>query len=60
MTPEQFQSIRERAGLSRAQLAKTIGIREVKSIYRYEHGERPISGTIEKLMLLIDKGVKLP
>lgn len=55
-----FTAIRERAGLSRAQLAKTIGIKEVKSIYRYEHGERPISGTIRKLMLMVDLGMEIP
>ena len=58
MTPSQFQSIRERSGLTRSQLAKAIGV-EARSIYRYEHGERRISGTVENLMLLIDRGVKI-
>lgn len=59
MTPSQFQSIRERSGLTRSQLAKAIGV-EARSIYRYEHGERRISGTVANLMILLDKGVKLP
>lgn len=59
MTPSQFQSIRERSGLTRSQLAKAIGV-EARSIYRYEHGERRISGTVTNLMILLDKGVKLP
>lgn len=59
MTPSQFQSIRERSGLTRSQLAKAIGV-EARSIYRYENGERRISGTVATLMLWLDKGVKLP
>lgn len=59
MTPSQFQAIRERSGLTRSQLAKAIGV-EARSIYRYENGERRISGTVATLMLLLDKGVKLP
>lgn len=59
MTPSQFTAIRERSGLSRAHLAKAIGV-EARSIYRYEHGERRISGTVANLMLLLDQGVQLP
>jgi len=57
MTPEQFQQIRQRADLSRAQLAKLLRIKEVKTIYRYEHGEREISGPVSLLMEMIDAGV---
>ena len=56
MTPEQFQQIRERADLSRAQLAKILRIKEVKTIYRYEHGEREISGPVSLLMEMIEAG----
>lgn len=59
MTPSQFQAIRERSGLTRSQLAKAIGV-EARSIYRYEHGERRISGTVANLMFLLDQGVQLP
>lgn len=56
MTPEQFRQIREAADLSRAQLAKILRIKEVKTIYRYEHGEREISGPVSLLMEMIDAG----
>jgi DNA-binding transcriptional regulator YiaG len=56
MTPERFTQIRERADLSRAQLAKVLRIKEVKTIYRYEHGERPISGPVSLLMEMIEDG----
>lgn len=56
MTPTQFRQIREAAGLSRSQLAKLLRIKEVKTIYRYEHGERPISGPVSLLMEMIEAG----
>lgn len=56
MTPEQFRQIRVAADLSRAQLAKVLRIKEVKTIYRYEHGEREISGPVSLLMEMIDQG----
>lgn len=56
MTPDQFRQIREAAALSRAQLAKVLRIKEVKTIYRYEHGEREISGPVSLLMEMIDQG----
>lgn len=56
MTPEQFRQIREAADLSRAQLAKILRIKEVKTIYRYEHGEREISGPVSLLMEMIEAG----
>lgn len=56
MLPEEFMQIRTKAGLSRAQLAKLLRIKEVKTIYRYEHGEREISGPVSLLMEMIDQG----
>lgn len=56
MTANQFRQIREAADLSRAQLAKLLRIKEVKTIYRYEHGEREISGPVSLLMEMIDQG----
>ncbi len=56
MTPEHFRQIREAAGLSRSQLAAILRIKEVKTIYRYEHGEREISGPVSLLMEMIEDG----
>ena len=56
MTPEHFRQIREAADLSRSQLAKILRIKEVKTIYRYEHGEREISGPVSLLMEMIEDG----
>ena len=60
MTPEHFRQIREAAGLSRSQLAKILRIKEVKSIWRYEHeiedGGRAISGPVSLLMEMIEAG----
>ena len=56
MTPEHFRQIREAADLSRSQLATILRIKEVKTIYRYEHGEREISGPVSLLMEMIEDG----
>lgn len=56
MTPEHFRRIREAADLSRSQLAAILRIKEVKTIYRYEHGEREISGPVSLLMEMIESG----
>ncbi len=56
MTPEHFRQIREAADLSRSQLATILRIKEVKTIYRYEHGERAISGPVSSLVLALDRG----
>ena len=56
MTPEHFRQIREAADLSRSQLATILRIKEVKTIYRYEHGEREISGPVSLLMEMIEQG----
>lgn len=56
MTPDQFRQIREAADLSRSQLAAILRIKEVKTIWRYEHGERDISGPVSLLMEMIEDG----
>lgn len=56
MTPQHFRQIREAADLSRPQLAKILRIKEVKTIYRYEHGEREISRPVSLLMEMIEDG----
>jgi DNA-binding transcriptional regulator YiaG len=56
MTPETFRAIRKRAGLSQARLAALLRIGGLRTIRRYETGERPISGPVSLLMELIDQG----
>lgn len=59
MTPETFKAIRERAGLSQSGLAARLRISDVRTIRRYEHGERAISGPVSLLMEALDEG-RLP
>ena len=56
MTPAQFKSIREGAGLSANALAKHMRLAEPKTIYRYENGERKIPGPVAVLMGMIEAG----
>jgi DNA-binding transcriptional regulator YiaG len=56
MTPEAFKAIRQRAGLSTANLAKRLRIAEARTIRRYEDGTRPVSGPVSLLMELMDTG----
>lgn len=59
MTPATFKSIRQRAGLSQSGLAERLRISDLRTIRKWEHGEREISGPVSILMELLDAG-KLP
>lgn len=50
MTSDEFKSIRLRAGLTQAQLAVHLRIDDLRTIRRYEAGERAISGPVTLLM----------
>lgn len=50
MTPTEFKSIRVRAGLTQAQLAARLRVDDIRTIRRYEAGERAISGPVSILM----------
>lgn len=52
MTPHQFQSLRESAGLTRQQAADYLGV-TLRTIYRYESGEHAINPQAAKLMELL-------
>jgi DNA-binding transcriptional regulator YiaG len=56
MTPATFKSIRERAGLTQSGLAAILRIEDLRTIRRYETGERSISGPVSLLMELLDQG----
>jgi transcriptional regulator with XRE-family HTH domain len=50
MTKEEFRIIRQANGLTQAGLAKRLRIGDVRTIRRYEAGEREISGPVALLM----------
>lgn len=56
MTPEEFKSIRLRAELTQTELATRLRIDDLRTIRRWEKGERPISGPVTLLMELLDAG----
>jgi DNA-binding transcriptional regulator YiaG len=59
MTPATFKAIRQRAGLSQSGLAARLRISDIRTIRKWEAGERTISGPVSLLMELLDAG-KLP
>jgi len=59
LTPAIFKSIRQRAGLTQSGLALRLRIEDMRTIRRYEAGDRAISGPVSLLMELLDAG-KLP
>jgi DNA-binding transcriptional regulator YiaG len=56
MNPATFRAIRIRAGLSQSGLAALLRVEDVRTIRRYELGERAVSGPVSLLMELIDTG----
>ncbi len=50
MTAIEFKSIRLAAGLTQSQLAKRLRVTDLRTIRRYETGERAISGPVSLLM----------
>jgi DNA-binding transcriptional regulator YiaG len=56
MTPAQFKAIRHKLGLTQSGLAARLRVEDIRSIRRYETGERSISGPVSLLMELMDEG----
>ena len=59
MTPEQLKSIRERAGMTQAQLAKLLRLEMPngpRTVRHWEKGTRNPSGPVRVLMEMIDAG----
>ena len=54
MTGSEFATLREKLGLSMAQVALALGI-ERRSAYRYEDGDRPIPDSIARLLRMYVK-----
>lgn len=59
MNPTTFKAIRERAGLTQSGLAARLRISDLRTIRKWEKGEREVSGPVSILMELLDAG-KLP
>lgn len=59
MLPADFNAIRKRAGLTQSGLAARLRIKDLRTIRKWEAGEREISGPVSLLMELLDAG-KLP
>jgi DNA-binding transcriptional regulator YiaG len=59
VTPAEFKSIRQRAGLTQSGLAALLRLKDSRSIRMMESGDRAISGPIGLLMELLDSG-RLP
>jgi DNA-binding transcriptional regulator YiaG len=60
MTPATFQRIRAKLRMTQTQLAAVLRIEDIRTIRRWERGERAISGPVSLLMELLDDGSLLP
>ena len=60
MNPSTFQRIRAKLGMTQTQLAAALRIEDIRTIRRWERGERAISGPVSLLMELLDDGRLLP
>jgi DNA-binding transcriptional regulator YiaG len=56
MTPAEFKAIRHKLALTQSGLAARLRVEDIRSIRRYETGERSISGPVSLLMELMDAG----
>jgi DNA-binding transcriptional regulator YiaG len=50
MSKEEFAAIRAAVGMSYSALAGYLDVKELRSVQRYESGERQIPGSVAKLM----------
>ena len=60
MKDSEFSAIRKRAGLTQSGLAAFLRIDDLRTIRRWEKGERSISGPVCFLMELLDSGIIAP
>lgn len=54
MTGAEFKSIRERFNLTQSELAALLRIADLRTVRRWEKGEREISGPVQIIMELMD------
>ena len=50
MTPQEFRAAREQLGLSKAALARILGVSSGRTVAMWEHGERPVTGPVALAM----------
>ena len=55
MNSTEFKAIRKDLGLSAQRTADALGIQSGRAIRYYESGQRPISGPVERLMLIYNE-----
>ncbi len=56
MTPAEFKSIRQRAGLTQSRLAALLRISDGRAVRRWEAGDRQVSGPVSILMEMLRDG----
>lgn len=56
MTPTELKSIRERFGLTQSGLARILRVEDIRTIRRWETGERPISGPASVVLEIMAEG----
>ena len=56
MTPETFNRIRAENGLSIADMARLLRIRDRSTIHRWATGHTPVSGPASLVLELLDQG----
>ena len=56
MTPQEFDAIKDRLGLSYVALAKWLDLSSDRVVRRYKDGDRPIPGPVRVAMRLFDEG----
>lgn len=56
MTPATFHRIRKKLDLTQSGLAVVLRVEDLRTIRRWEKGERAISGPVSYLMELLDEG----
>ncbi len=54
MKPERFKQIRKALNLTQAQMAERIGIKNTRTIRRYEAGDAPIPERVRMILKLKD------
>lgn len=54
MSPSEFKAIRLRHKLTQSELASILRISDIRSIRRWECGDRAISGTVQLIMEMLD------
>lgn len=59
MTPQEFKQTRERQNMTKAELAKFMGV-SVQAVMKWESGERSVNPMAEKILIWLDQGALTP